>query len=114
MAVYLVTSCDITDPESGIDLTINYGKPAGAQFPQTKLTPKRRSSPLFEEKDRIKEALASVPDFSQLFERKTPADVQVLLDEFLLGESDAEAVSSETVKYSNTSSEVDKAFQELV
>ena len=105
---------DITDPETGIDLTINYGKPAGAQFPQTKLTPKRRSSPLFEEKDRIKEALASVPDFSQLFERKTPADVQVLLDEFLLGESDAEAVSSETVKYNNTTSEVDKAFQELL
>ena len=106
---------DITDTETGIDLTVNYGKPAGAQFPQTKLTPKRRSTPLFEEQGRIQEALDSVPDFSQLFERKTPAEVQAMLDEFLLGEQDAEATSSETVKYNNnTTSEVDRAFQELM
>jgi len=100
------------DSRPAISVTFPTGMPPS--LPQTKLTPKRRSSPLFEEKDRIKEALESVPDFSQLFERKTPADVQALLDEFLLGESDAEAVSSETVKYNNTTSEVDKAFQELL
>ena len=37
---------DITDPESGTDLVLTYGKPAGASFPQTKLTPRRRSSVL--------------------------------------------------------------------
>ena len=105
---------DITDVESGIDLTINYGKPAGAQFPQTKLTPKRRSTPLFEDTAQVQQALDSVPDFSTVFERKTPAEVQAMLDEFLLSESGAEETSSETVKYTNSTSEVDKAFQELM
>ena len=105
---------DITDVQSGIDLTINYGKPAGAQFPQTKLTPKRRSTPLFEETAKVQQALDSVPDFSTVFERKTPAEVQAMLDEFLLSESGAEETSSETVKYTNSTSEVDKAFQELM
>ena len=105
---------DITDVESGIDLTINYGKPAGAQFPQTKLTPKRRSTPLFEDTTQVQQALDSVPDFSTVFERKTPAEVQAMLDEFLLSESGAEETSSETVKYTNSTSEVDKAFQELM
>lgn len=105
---------DITDPQTGIDLTINYGKPAGAQYPQTKLTPKRRSTPLFDEQTRVQEALDGVPDFTGLFERKSAAEVQAMLDEFLLGEGDAEETSSETVKYNNTTSEVDKAFQELM
>jgi hypothetical protein len=105
---------DITDVQSGIDLTINYGKPAGAQFPQTKLTPKRRSTPLFKETAKVQSALDSVPDFSNVFDRKTPAEVQAMLDEFLLSESGAEETSTETVKYTNSTSEVDKAFQELM
>ena len=32
---------DITDTEAGTDLVLKYGKPAGAQFPQTTLTPLR-------------------------------------------------------------------------
>jgi len=108
---------DITDVENGIDLSINYGKPTGAQYPQTKLTPKRRSTPLFEDRDQISTALDGMPDFSNVFERKTPAEVQTMLDEFLLGEEDAEDVSSETTKYSGPSTvtnEVDKAFNELM
>jgi hypothetical protein len=105
---------DITDVQSGIDLTINYGKPAGAQFPQTKLTPKRRSTPLFKDTAKVQTALDSVPDFSNVFDRKTPAEVQAMLDEFLLSESGAEETSTETVKYTNSTSEVDKAFQELM
>ena len=37
---------DITDVETGTDLVLKYGKPPGAQFPQTSLTPRRRTSPL--------------------------------------------------------------------
>ena len=114
---------DITDVENGTDLVITYGKPAGAQFPQTTITPRRRSSPLAEKQDDVKGLLDSVPDFSDIFadSRKSPAEVQGMLDEFLLGEDgDAESVSSETTKYqSNNSStgetnSVDKAFQELL
>ena len=35
---------DITDADAGTDLVLTYGKPAGATFPVTQLTPRRRSS----------------------------------------------------------------------
>lgn len=105
---------DITDINTGTDLTLNYGKPPGAQFPQTKLTPKRRPSPLLEDQDRIQESLDSIPDFETLFERKTPEQVQAILDEFLLGEDGAEVASSETARYADTTTDVDKAFAELL
>ena len=94
------------------------GKPAGAQFPQTAITPRRKNTPLAETEDGIEALLDSVPDFAEVFEsaRKTPGEVQQMLDEFLLGEEDAEDVSSETTKYESDSSTsaVDKAFEELL
>ena len=107
---------DITDVDEGIDLTLQYGKPAGAQFPQTELTPRRHASPLHEDSERCTEYLENIPDFDSLFERKSSGEVQVLLDEYLLGEEDAEEVSTETTKYksSEKASEVDSAFEELM
>ena len=56
--------------------------------------------------------------YDEVFEsaRKTPTEIQNMLDEFLLGEEDAEDVSTETTKYeSNTpESAVDRAFEELL
>jgi len=108
---------DITDAEDGTDLVINYGKPPGASFPQTSITPRRRNSPLMEETEKTKEFLESIPDFSGVFERKTSEQVQAMLDQYLLGEEDAESASSETVKYGKSSDgtkSVDQAFQELL
>ena len=105
---------DITDVNEGTDLTIHYGKPPGAQFPQTAITPRRRPSPLAETQDKIHTLLDGVPDYGSVFERKTPEQVQSMLDEFLLGEQDAEDVSSETTKYNSSQSTVDKAFEELL
>lgn len=108
---------DITDTSEGTDLVINYGKPAGAQFPQTTITPRRRPSPLAETEDQISQHLDSIPSYDEVFEsaRKTPSEIQNMLDEFLLGEEDAEEVSSETTKYqSSESNDVDKAFEELL
>lgn len=109
---------DITDTNEGTDLVINYGKPAGAQFPQTTITPRRRPSKMLKTDEEINTALEGVPDFDQVFEsaRKTPQDVQGMLDEFLLGEEDAEEASSENTKYDNggNKSDVDKAFEELL
>jgi len=104
---------DITDSENGTDLVINYGKPPGAQFPQTSITPRRRSSGLMPTEEATAAALDQIPDFNTLFERKTPEQVQAMLDEFLLGE---EASSEETTKYSSGGSQnaVDKAFNELL
>lgn len=108
---------DITDVDEGTDLVITYGKPAGAQFPQTTITPRRRSSPLTDSKKQAKEYLEQVPDFTSLFEKKTAQEVQSMLDQFLLGEEDAEETSSETAKYktsSDTSTSVDDAFSEFL
>jgi len=109
---------DITDVDDGTDLVINYGKPAGAQFPQTTITPRRKNSPLMTSKEEVNTMLESIPEYDQVFEsaRKTPDEVQNMLDEFLLGEEDAEEVSSETTKYNNKAetSAVDKAFEELL
>ena len=106
---------DITDVNEGTDLTIQYGKPPGAQFPQTSITPRRKSSPMMKDESKSAALLDEIPDFDSVFERKTPQQVQVMLDEFLLGEADAEDVSTETNKYSsnNSTSAIDKAFTEL-
>jgi len=111
---------DITDPETGTDILLHYGKPAGAQFPQTKLTPRRRSSELCTEgTEKCAEWLESIPDPDTLFEHKTPEEVGAMLDAYLL--DDAEAVSSETEKFGGSvvaattaSVSVDDAFSELL
>ena len=109
---------DITDVDGGTDLVINYGKPAGAQFPQTAITPRRRPSALAKTADEATGLLDSIPNYEEVFEsaRKTPAEIQQMLDEYLLGEEDAEDVSRETNKYQSSTAEssVDRAFEELL
>ena len=109
---------DITDVDQGTDLVINYGKPPGAQFPQTTIVPRRKSSPLTESPDKVAGMLDSIPNYDDVFEsaRKTPAEIQAMLDEYLLGEEDAEDMSAESSKYQSNAPEsvVDKAFEELL
>ena len=112
---------DITDPESGTDLQLNYGKPAGAAFPQTKLMPSRRTSAICPDISEAEcaELLESIPDFSTLFERKSSEDVQRMLDEYLADDESAEDMSTETNRYGNTTSQntansVESAFNELL
>ena len=108
---------DITDVETGTDLVITYGKPPGAQYPQTGITPRRRSSPLCDDAvggpDRCAELLDNIPNFDELFPRKTPQEIQVMLDEWLAGEDSA---GDDVVKYdsNNTTSSVDSAFNDLM
>jgi len=109
---------DITDIETGTDLVLKYGKPPGAQFPQTSLTPRRRTSPLCDDAvggpDRCAELLDNIPEFANSFDRKTPEEIQVMLDEWLAGEE--EEGSDDVVKYDNkgSTSSVDAAFNELI
>ncbi len=117
---------DITDPQEGTDLLLSYGKPAGASYPQTKLMPSRRTSQMCKdlEGDACTQLLDTIPDFNTLFERKTPEDVQQMLDEYLADDGSAEELSSETTRYggSNTATatnasggtSVDDAFKELL
>lgn len=112
---------DISDPEAGTDLVLNYGKPAGMSFPQTKIRASRKTSAICQDitPDECAELLESVPDFGALFERKTPEDVQRMLDEYLSDDESAEEFSSETTRYGDTSSQttansVESAFQDLL
>lgn len=109
---------DVTDVKEGTDIVLTYGKPAGAQFPQTTLTPRRRPSPLAKTEKQTKAYLENIPNFDELFERKSPEQVRDMLDKFLLGEEDAEAASTETTRYGKDVvtdvSSVDKAFNELL
>jgi len=112
---------DITDPGEGTDLVVHYGKPAGATFPQTKITPRRKSTPLVEDTQQAEAFLQSIPEFTDLFERKTPDQVRQILEEFMAGGTDAEENSVEEKKYGKTSddtnsdvSEVDAAFNDLL
>ena len=105
---------DITDAESGTDLVITYTKPAGASFPETKITPRRKSSPLHKDSAKAAEMMESVPDFDEVFAsaRKTSAEVKEILDNFLNSEESFAAAEAPTSATSTTS--VDKAFSELL
>ncbi len=106
---------DITDSEEGTDLVLSYGKPPGASFPQTKIQPRRRTSPMMEDESAIAATLNAIPDVEQLFERKSTEEVQAILDEFMSKDVDAEASSSESVHYGkNNGNSVDQAFKELM
>ncbi len=107
---------DITDVDEGTDLVIKYGKPAGAQFPQTTITPRRKASAMVDNAKKAKEMLNSIPDFTTLFERKTAQEVQVMLEEFIASRLDDEGVeeaSSESQKYGGDSA-IDDKFSELL
>ena len=112
---------DITDVETGTDLVIKFtpGKETANGYPETTITPRRRSSPLCDDAvggaDKCAELLDSVPDFDQHFlpRKKTPQEIQVMLDEWLAGEDSA---GDDVVKYdsNDTASSVDNAFKDLM
>ena len=84
---------DITDVDTGTDLTLQYGKPAGAQFPQTNLTPRRKSSGLTKTSEEKKEILESIPDIEGSFDKKTFDEMQTILDNFMNVEDDSTGTS---------------------
>ena len=109
---------DITDVDSGTDLVITYGKPAGAQFPQTTITPRRHTSPMVEDSDEAGKLLEAIPDIDSLFERPSPEDVGKMLHDYMtsIDEEVSDAGADNTSKASLTSEDnsVDSAFNELM
>lgn len=105
---------DVTDPESGTDLVITYTKPAGASFPETKITPRRKSSPLHKDSEKAAELMGGVPDFDDVFSnaRRSTNEVQDILDNFLSSADNSNEVG--VVPAVPGASAVDKAFSELL
>jgi len=92
---------DITDPTEGTDLKLVYGKPPGAQFPQTKIQPRRKTSVISDDSTFMGEVLEHEIDWDSIFTRKTPEEVQAMLDEWLGSEEDG---AEDMVKYSSSDS----------
>ena len=103
---------DITDPETGTDLVLNYNIPGTpGSFPKTQLKPRRRPSVLCDDAiASCDELLESVPDIEAQFTKLSSEDIQALMDEFLSSDSSSERSSNETSKYnkSNVDSTLDK------
>ena len=106
---------DITDSLEGTDIALTYTKPTtpGA-YPQTNLKMRRNTSPLLEDTEAIPALLDNIPDLDSLFERHTPEQIDAILDEQLAGNGSAESRSTETTRYGNGKSDVDRAFDELM
>tara|TARA_R110000851_G_scaffold140633_3_gene278049 strand:+ start:358 stop:1113 length:756 start_codon:yes stop_codon:yes gene_type:complete len=96
---------DITDPETGTDLVLNYNIPGTpGSFPKTQLKPRRRPSVLCDDAiASCDELLESVPDIEAQFTKLSSEDIQALMDEFLSSDSSSERSSNETSKYNKSS-----------
>jgi hypothetical protein len=110
---------DITDPETGNDLKLMYGKLPGASFPRTDIRPRPRKTILCDDAvggdERCAELLETIPDFDEIFERKTTEEVQSILDQFLSsGEGNTEVEKYGTTTDTGGSSSVEAAFNDLL
>lgn len=86
---------DFTDVESGRDIKVNVTKTPGKSFNDTDVSLRPKESVMCEEPEK---ALEAIPDFNSLFERKTTAEVQTILDQSILGDEPEEA-STESEHY---------------
>tara|TARA_R110001592_G_scaffold153162_2_gene381279 strand:- start:3129 stop:3869 length:741 start_codon:yes stop_codon:yes gene_type:complete len=103
---------DITDPEEGTDLTINYGKKAGQMFPSTDIFPARRTSALHKDRELAKELVETEIQYDNVFTKKTTDEVQQMLEQHLSGDTDD---SQGTMQYSKPSDDAaDQAFKSLL
>tara|TARA_Y100000310_G_scaffold100043_1_gene97896 strand:+ start:300 stop:1067 length:768 start_codon:yes stop_codon:yes gene_type:complete len=110
---------DITDMDEGTDLTINYGKKAGENFPNTEIVPRRKASAFCSDMDDTDCAnmLENIPDVYGLYEQRSTDEVQAMLDEFLSDDESAESNSTETElggAGGSTEDKVADAFRELL
>ena len=110
--------------DSGTDLNLQYGKPAGASFPQTNIQPSRRTTAMCQDLSgpECQELLEKIPEFDSLFEKKSSDEIRQLVQQAMTEGADAEEVSSETrvtasdtaKTAANTVSSVDGAFDDLM
>lgn len=103
---------DITDPENGTDLVINYGKKAGQMFPSTDVQPRRRSSALAEDSSKAREWMDTDIPYNSLFVTKTSEEVEEIWRKHREGVSSEE--KQEVTAFTPTSDEVGNAFNELL
>lgn len=106
---------DVTDPETGTDLVLNYDIPGTpGSFPKTTLKPRRRPSVLCD--DTIAdcaELLESIPDIGGLFEQKTTEDLQQILNAYMADTGASTDTTAGVEKYNSTGDSVLEAMQKF-
>jgi hypothetical protein len=104
---------DITDPENGTDLVINYGKKAGQMFPSTDVQPRRRSSALADDSSKAREWMDTEIPYDSLFVTKSTEEVEEIFRKHREGVSDEEKTEVTAFKAASDD-EVGNAFNELL
>lgn len=94
---------DITDFETGVDLIIGHKTPAeaGNSFGETTVLPKRRSTALTTDKNKLDEWLNEQPEFfKEVYTPLTYDEIQKEFDKYLSGEKDEdiEEVNQEDIE----------------
>jgi len=104
---------DITDIMEGNDIRLTYGRTAGRLFPETKIRVRPMKTALHENTDTIQTLSDGIPDFSTLFERKSTAEVQELLNQYIIGQDTEDSPNVE--KYSGGGeNSIERSFNELL
>jgi len=97
---------DITDPLEGRDVRITCTKTPGKMWATTDVRPRGKDSPLNEDSSKAKNWLDNIPDVNNLFELKTYAELENIINAWLNG--DEEESNSGTTR-GNTFSQSKKA-----
>jgi len=113
---------DITDPETGWDLKIDYGKEAQKQYCTTKITPEEQCS-ILEDMSKLAELIKSIPKLESILVKKTSSEVEMILNKYVLGTDNKEnseptvekekQVIVQNVVEKTELSQIDRAFLEM-
>lgn len=104
---------DISDPESGTDLVLSYGKKAGQMFPVTDVQPRRRSSALADDSSKAREWMETNIPYDSLFVMKSTEEVEEIFRKHRDGVSNEDKEELTSFKASSDD-EVGNAFSELL
>ena len=98
-----------------------YGKLPGASFPRTDIRPRPRKTALCDDAvggdERCAELLETIPNFEEIFERKTTEEVQSIMDQFLAGETgntEVQKFGGNNSAPTGTTDTVEAAFNDLL
>lgn len=77
---------DITDPKTGTDITVTITKSPGQQWAKTEVLPKRKSSPLSDNKEEVKNWLTNIPDLLEIYQLKSYEELTTIINNWLEAE----------------------------
>jgi hypothetical protein len=105
---------DILDPLQGFDLKISISQQPGKQFQDTVVDPARKASKLSEDSEQAKKWLENIPDLDDMYRLKSVSEIEVILNNWLSGGSEAQTDSSDgTMKGSPPTDELEKLVSEV-